>query len=66
MNSELCEHDMSKKLGPFNAWQLLYFPNLTFIDLSGCIFFNAQHFVDVSVGMKKLKELNYSGVCSVS
>ena len=53
------EKDMSEKLGKFNPFQLVYFGNLTFIDISTMTFINPQHFIESVMACNKLKELHF-------
>ena len=48
-----------KKLGKCNPFQLVYFGNLTFIDISTMTFINAQHFIESVMACNKLEELHF-------
>ena len=61
MNGTLCERDMSEKLGCFNPSQLVYFPHLTLIDISGSTFVDAKQFVDTCVYCPNIQELSIQG-----
>lgn len=50
---------MSEKLGKFDQLQLVYFSNLTFIDISGMTFINPQDFMESVMACNNLKELHF-------
>ena len=61
VHGELVEKDMSEKLGKFDAFQLVYFANITLLEISGMTYINAQHFLETVIGCVNLKEIRLSG-----
>ena len=52
---------MSDKLGRFSPFQLVYFGNLTMLDISGMTFVDAQDFLESVKSCKYLKEIRFTG-----
>ena len=60
VDGELCERDMTNKLGKFVPSQLVYFGSLVDLDISGSISIDSSLFVDCVAFVQKLKRLNMS------
>ena len=58
---ELLERDMMPKLGMFHPCQLVYFSQLTLIDISGCTTVVPQDFIECIQICQRLINLNMSG-----
>ena len=58
---QLIEKDMSEKIGEFSPLQLVYFQNITTLDISGYTDFKSQLFMETVKGCSQLKEFRLTG-----